>query len=206
MKTLPNEPLRAVLLSPDRLRTELSTLVQRPIYEGYAVLTGLPNSAVQFFESGGVPQNSGLWLYQTPGGRACALLGIQAGPVLLRVLVALGTKEAREWLLEGLQRDYFLIALDVAETQQLVMVQAPVTSPPEALAFARTVEASPIWVTGTPDEFADLVVDVRRLTQSLLLRPAPSILRDFAVESSWLAVAIEMPLPIPAAPPSDGVH
>ena len=204
-KKLPNEPLRAELLTPHRLREELATLKQKPMRDGYALMTSLPDAAVRCLESRLIPHNAGLSLYETRGGRACALLLVQAGPMLLRILVPLGTTDARSWLLEGLNRGFYLVVVDVPEVDQLTLVQAPVTAIPEAIAFARAVEASPTWVASSPEEFSDMLADLGRLTQSLLVRPASSIVRDFAVGDSWFALAAEIPMPI-VAPPSDELH
>ena len=205
-KELPSTPLRATVLSPSELDKELAGLVQQPHYDRHAVMTGLPDASVRLLESSLIQQRAGMSLYETPGGKACALLWVQAGPMLLRILVALGTPTACDWLLEGLQKSSFLVALDARETNQLVVVQAPVGSSRDALTFAQQAKARAPWVTSTPDEFADLVVDVRRLVQSLLLKKPESAFPGTRVEDSFLALAAEVPMPLPPAPTTQSRH
>lgn len=198
---LPNTALRASLLSPSELQEELARLVQRPRFSGHALMTGLADPIVRLFESTLLQQNTSLSLYESLTGRACALLWIQAGPAVLRILVPLGTKTACEWLIEGLEKKRFLLALDVAETHQLAVVQVPVQSSDSALAFARAAHSRAPWVTGTPDEFADVLLEIRRVVQGLLLVKPDSMLPGIQVEESYLALAVEVPAPI--TPPTD---
>ena len=200
-KDLPNTALRASMLSPSELNEELARLVQRPRYDRHAVMTGLPDHAVRLFESTLLQQNASMSLYESLTGRACALLWIQAGPVMLRLLVPLGTTKACDWLIEGLEKKCFLVALEVAETQQLAVVQVPVQSSDSALAFARAAHSRAPWVTSTPDELADVLLEIRRVVQALLLVKPDSMLPGIRVEESYLALAVEVPAPI--MPPTD---
>lgn len=193
-KDLSNTLLGGTVLSPNQLVEELAGSLQPPQYGRHAVMTSIPNAVAQLFESA-TRQHAAMSLHPSPAGRSCALLRIQAGPALLRVLVALGTPTACDWLVEGLQQQSFLLALDVEETKRLVVIQARVATSPSAMTFAQSAKAQAPWDTSTPDARADLLADLRRVGQGLLLSKPQSVLAGVKLEMSYVAFAGEVAMP-----------
>ena len=66
---------------------------------------------------------------------------------------------------------------------------------PSALTFAQSAKAQAPWDTSTPDARADLLADLRRVGQALLLSKPQSVLAGVKLEMSYVAFAGEVAMP-----------
>lgn len=200
---LSNRPLRAIVLSPTQCRETLAELLQLPDDERHALLAVVPSDAVTELCGTQGPARSGIRCYETPGGRACAMLWLQHGGTLLRFLVALGTLTECNWLLEGLQRRRFLIALDVESTGRLVVAHASVPNLSSARAFAHSARSMVPWPSLVPQEQAELLADLGCLVQDMWVSVPDSVLPGIPIERSYLALAGHVEVPIATVPRDD---
>ena len=113
-----------VVLDPVQFAAELASLKRRPHYEGRALSVSLPDAVVRLFESPLVPKGQSIAI-SAGAALPVAVVTTQAGGAQLTCLVPLATVEARDWLIESVERQrHMFIAVNVAERRQLVLVQS----------------------------------------------------------------------------------
>ena len=113
-----------VVLDPVQFAAELASLKQRPQYQGRALYVGLPDAVAKLFESPLVPIKHSLAI---SGGAALpvAALTLQAAGTQIVCLVPLATDEARDWLVESVERQRTIyVAVTIDECKQLVVMRA----------------------------------------------------------------------------------
>jgi hypothetical protein len=113
-----------VVLDPVQFAAELASLKQRPKFQGRALYVQLPDAVARLFESPLVPSMHSLAI---SGGAALqvAVAIFQAAGTQVVCLVPLATGEARDWLIESLEKQQrIFVAVSIDERQQLVVMQA----------------------------------------------------------------------------------
>jgi hypothetical protein len=113
-----------IVLDPLQFAAELASLKQRPQYQGRALYVKLPDAVARLFESPLVPIRHSLAI---SGGAALPVAGLtlQAAGTQVVCLVPLATDEARDWLVESVERQRrIFVAVTIDERKQLVVMQA----------------------------------------------------------------------------------
>ena len=113
-----------VVLDTVQFAAELASLKQRPQYQGRALYVKLPDAVTKLFESPLVPIKHSLAI---SGGTALpvAALTLQAAGTQIVCLVPLATQDARDWLVESVERQRrIFVAVTIDERQQVVVIQA----------------------------------------------------------------------------------
>lgn len=113
-----------VVLDPIQFAAELASLKQRPQYQGRALYVQLPDAVARLFESPLVPIMHSLAI---SGGAALpvAVATFQAAGTQVVCLVPLATGDARDWLIESLEKQRrIFVAVSIDECKQLVVMQA----------------------------------------------------------------------------------
>ncbi|MDE2152901.1 MAG: hypothetical protein KGJ85_11260 [Betaproteobacteria bacterium] len=113
-----------VVLDPIQFAAQLASLTQRPQYQGRALYVRLPDAVAKLFESPLVPIKHSLAI---SGGAALpvAALTLQAAGTQIVCLVPLATDEARDWLVESVERQRTIyVAVTIEECKQLVVMRA----------------------------------------------------------------------------------
>ena len=176
-----------VVLDPLQFAAELSSLKQRPKYEGRALYVNLPDHVARVFESPLIPIRHSLAI---SGGAALpvAALTLQAAGTQIVCLVPLLADEARYWLIESVERQRrIFVAVTIDERQQVAVMQAetPVrdVASREWLAVKERVCSS-----RSADRVAELadVLEVLRFVEH-----APeSAVAGFSVQERWIFVCV----------------
>ena len=113
-----------IVLDPIQFAAELASLKQRPQYQGRALYVKLPDAVARLFESPLVPIKHSLAIF---GGAALpvAALTLQAAGTQIVCLVPLATDEARDWLVESVEKQRRIyVAVTIDERKQVVVMQA----------------------------------------------------------------------------------
>ena len=113
-----------IVLDPVQFAAQLASLKQRPQYQGRALYVKLPDAVAKLFESPLVPIKHSLAI---SGGAALpvAALALQAAGTQVVCLVPLATDEARDWLVESVERQRTIyVAVTIDERGQVVVMQA----------------------------------------------------------------------------------
>ena len=113
-----------VVLDPIQFAAELASLKQRPQYQGRALYVQLPDAVARLFESPLVPSMHSLAI---SGGAALqvAVAIFQAAGTQVVCLVPLATEEARDWLVESVEKQKrIFVAVSIDERKQMVVIQA----------------------------------------------------------------------------------
>lgn len=113
-----------VVLDPVQFAAELASLKQRPQYQGRALYVKMPDEVVRIFESPLVPIQHSLAI---SGGAALpvAVATFQAAGTQVVCLVPLATDEARDWLVESVEKQRrIFVAVSIDERKQMVVIQA----------------------------------------------------------------------------------
>ena len=113
-----------IVLDPIQFAAELASLKQRPQYQGRALYVKLPDAVARLFESPLVPIKHSLAIF---GGAALpvAALTLQAAGTQIVCLVPLATQDARDWLVESVERQHTVyVAVTIDEREQVVVMQA----------------------------------------------------------------------------------
>ena len=113
-----------VVLDPIQFAAELASLKQRPQYRGRALYISLPDAVARLFESPVVPIMHSLAI---SGGAALqvAVAIFQAAGTQVVCLVPLSTEEARDWLIESVEKQKrIFVAVTIDECKQMVVIQA----------------------------------------------------------------------------------
>ena len=113
-----------VVLDPVQFAAQLASLKQRPKYQGRALYVKLPDAVARLFESPLVPIRHSLAI---SGGAALpvAALTLQAAGTQIVCLVPLATQDARDWLVESVERQRRIyVAVTIDERGQVVVMQA----------------------------------------------------------------------------------
>lgn len=113
-----------IVLDPVQFAAELASLKQRPQYQGRALYVQLPDAVAQLFESPLVPIRHSLAI---SGGAALpvAVATFQAAGTQVVCLVPLATDEARDWLVESIEKQKrIFVAVTIDERKQMVVIQA----------------------------------------------------------------------------------
>lgn len=113
-----------VVLDPIQFAAQLASLKQRPQYQGRALYVRLPDAVARLFESPFVPIKHSLAI---SGGAALpvAALTLQAAGTQIVCLVPLATDEARDWLVESVEKQRRIyVAVTIDERKQVVVMQA----------------------------------------------------------------------------------
>lgn len=113
-----------VVLDPVQFAAELASLKQRPRYQGRALYVKLPDAVTKLFESPLVPIQHSLAVSSGPALPVAALT-LQAAGTQIVCLVPLATQEARDWLVESVERQRrIFVAVTIDEREQVVVMQA----------------------------------------------------------------------------------
>ena len=187
-----------VVLDPVQFAAELASLKRRPHYEGRALSVSLPDAVVRLFESPLVPKGQSMAI-SAGAALPVAVVTTQAGGAQLTCLVPLATVEARDWLIESIERQrHMFIAVNVAERRQLVLVQsdAPVRDV-SSRAWTALRDHLSRHVPGgdTAAEARDMVDVLRRVEASM-----ESYVRGFEVSERWIFVCVPYQPEGPAHP------
>ncbi len=113
-----------IVLDPVQFAAQLASLKQRPQYQGRALYVRLPDAVAKLFESPLVPIRHSLAI---SGGAALpvAALTLQAAGTQIVCLVPLATDEARDWLVESVEKQRLIyVAVTIEEREQLVVMHA----------------------------------------------------------------------------------
>ncbi len=113
-----------IVLDPIQFAAQLASLKQRPQYQGRALYVRLPDAVARIFESPLVPIRHSLAI---SGGAALpvAALTLQAAGTQIVCLVPLATGEARDWLVESVEKQRRIyVAVTIEERGQVVVMQA----------------------------------------------------------------------------------
>ena len=113
-----------IVLDPVQFAAQLASLKQRPQYQGRALYVRLPDAVAKLFESPLVPIKHSLAI---SGGAALpvAALTLQAAGTQIVCLVPLATDDARDWLVESVERQRTIyVAVTIEECKQLVVMRA----------------------------------------------------------------------------------
>ncbi len=193
-----------IVLDPVQFAAELASLKQRPQYQGRALSVSLPDAVVRLFESPLVPKGQSIAI-SAGVALPVAVVTIQAGGAQLTCLVPLATGEARDWLIESIERQRrMFIAVNVAERRQLVLVQsdAPVRDVGSRAWTALRDHLSRHVPGGDPAAEALDMVDVLRLVEDSTESYVPGL----EVSERWIVVCVPYQLEEPAypAPVGDG--
>ena len=113
-----------IVLDPVQFAAELASLKQRPQYQGRALYVKLPDAVAKLFESPLVPIKHSLAI-SSGGALPVAVLTLQAAGTQIVCLVPLATDEARDWLVESVERQRrIFVAVTIEERGQVVVMQA----------------------------------------------------------------------------------
>ena len=176
-----------IVLDPVQFAAELASLKQRPQYQGRALYVRLPDAVAKLFESPLVPIRHSLAI---SGGAALpvAALTLQAAGTQIVCLVPLATDEARDWLVESVEKQRLIyVAVTIDEREQVVVMHAetPVRdfAGPEWVAVKERLGN---WrATDPAAEMAD-VLEVLRFVEH-----APdSEVAGFSVQERWIFVCV----------------
>ncbi|WP_018913655.1 hypothetical protein [Thiomonas sp. FB-6] len=176
-----------VVLDPVQFAAELASLKQRPMYEGRALYVKLPDEVARIFESPLVPMRHSLAI---SGGVALpvAVATFQAAGTQVVCLVPLATDEARDWLIESIEKQRrIFVAVTIDERRQLVVMQA---EPPvqdftgrEWLAVKDRLSG---WRSVDPVAEAMDVLDVLRFVEQV----PESEVTGVPVQERWIFVCV----------------
>ena len=113
-----------VVLDPVQFAAQLASLKQRPKYQGRALYVKLPDAVARLFESPLVPIKHSLAI-SSGGALPVAALTLQAAGTQIVCLVPLATDEARDWLVESVEKQHLIyVAVTIDERKQLVVMHA----------------------------------------------------------------------------------
>ena len=113
-----------IVLDPVQFAAQLASLKQRPRYKGRALYVKLPDEVARLFESPLVPIRHSLAI-SSGAALPVAALTLQAAGTQIVCLVPLATGEARDWLVESVEKQRLIyIAVSIAERKQLVVMHA----------------------------------------------------------------------------------
>ena len=113
-----------VVLDPVQFAAQLASLKQRPQYQGRALYVKLPDEVARLFESPLVPIRHSLAI-SSGAALPVAALTLQAAGTQIVCLVPLATGEARDWLVESVERQRrIFVAVTIEERGQVVVMQA----------------------------------------------------------------------------------
>ena len=176
-----------IVLAPVQFAAELASLKQRPQYQGRALYVKLPDEVARLFESPLVPIKHSLAI-SSGAALPVAALTLQAAGTQIVCLVPLATDEARDWLVESVERQRrIFVAVTIEECGQVVVMQAETPmrdfAGPEWLAVKERLAG---WrSTDSVAEVAD-VLEVLRFVEH-----APeSEVSGFRVRERWIFVCV----------------
>ena len=113
-----------IVLDPIQFAAQLASLKQRPQYQGRALYVKLPDAVAKLFESPLVPIRHSLAVSSGPALPVAALT-LQAAGTQIVCLVPLATDEARNWLVESVEKQRLIyVAVTIEEREQLVVMHA----------------------------------------------------------------------------------
>ena len=113
-----------VVLDPVQFAAQLASLKQRPQYKGRALYVKLPDEVARLFESPLVPIRHSLAI-SSGAALPVAALTLQAAGTQIVCLVPLATDEARNWLVESVEKQHLIyVAVTIDERKQLVVMHA----------------------------------------------------------------------------------
>ena len=176
-----------VVLDPVQFAAQLASLKQRPKYQGMALYVKLPDAVARLFESPLVPIRHSLAI---SGGAALpvAALTLQAAGTQIVCLVPLATQDARDWLVESVERQRRIyVAVTIDERGQVVVMQAetPVRDFTGREWLAVKERLGNWRATDPAAEMAD-VLEVLRFVEH-----APdSEVAGFSVQERWIFVCV----------------
>ena len=176
------------VLDPVQFAAELGSLKQRPQYQGRALSVTLPDAVTRLFESPLVPKGQSMAI-SAGAALPVAVVTVQAGGAQLTCLVPLATGEARDWLIESVERQRrIFIAVNVAERRQLVLVQsdAPVRDVSSRAWTALRDHLRGYVLGGDPAAEGLDMVDVLRLVEESTESYVPGL----EVSERWIFVCV----------------
>lgn len=192
------------LLSPEEFARECAQTRQRPQYQSWAVGFHLSDSVTRLLESGLVPKGTNLALFFSSNGPVYPVAVFQAGALQLRVMLSLGDARAQEWFREVVTGGRFRLAIEIAETAQLAVLEARC----KARGLAEVDERIRQCVRLSGDKG---LVDELLLAENLLEPGAiKSMVPGFEVQSVELVVVLSEEARLAqtsaAAPPGEVIH
>lgn len=174
------------LLTPKEFSQDCLTLVQRPLYDGWALAAQMPDALVRMMQSPLVPNGAGLALMVSQQGVRYPIVTLQSAGLQVRIVLSLADVATREWLRAVTAAGSITVALEVPETNQIAVVDMPckVRSRKEVEEFIRGhVEL----------DRQTLLADAAYMLRGLAHMDAtPSIIPRFKTQEVRLVAAIEM--------------
>ena len=181
-----------LVLDPSQFAAELTTLKQRPHYDGHALFIELPDRVARLFESTLVPTGQGLAIAGNGDGLLCAIVTLQAASTQVVCIVPMLSTVARAWLFEAVEtRRSMNIAVAIADKPQVIVVTSgpPVGDQESAQwgAIRKRVDEAPLggeFVTRT----LEMVALFKRLEDS-----PESFVPGFDVGERWAVACMPPP-------------
>ena len=176
-----------VVLDPVQFAAQLASLKQRPQYQGRALYVKLPDEVARLFESPLVPIRHSLAVSSGPALPVAALT-LQAAGTQIVCLVPLATGEARDWLVESVEKQRLIyIAVSIDERGQVVVMQAE--TPVRDLGgseWCAVKERLAGWRATDPvAEMADVLEVLRSIEHA-----PESEVAGFSVQERWVFVCV----------------
>ena len=176
-----------IVLDPVQFAAQLASLKQRPQYQGRALYVRLPDAVAKLFESPLVPIRHSLAI---SGGAALpvAALTLQAAGTQIVCLVPLATDEARDWLVESVEKQRLIyVAVTIEEREQLVVMHAetPVRDFGGSEWCAVKERLAGWRSTDSVAEVADVLEVLRFVEQDV-----GSAVTGFSVRERWIFVCV----------------
>ncbi len=176
-----------IVLDPVQFAAQLASLKQRPQYQGRALYVKLPDEVARLFESPLVPIRHSLAI-SSGAALPVAALTLQAAGTQIVCLVPLATGEARDWLVESVEKQRLIyVAVTIDEREQVVVMHAetPVRdfAGPEWVAVKERLAG---WQsTDRVAEVADVLEVLRYVEQDI-----GSEVAGFSVRERWIFVCV----------------
>lgn len=192
------------LLSPEEFALECARTHQRPKFQSWAVGFHLPDAVVRVMESALVPKGTNLALFSSSNGPVYPVAVFQAGALQLRVMLSLGDARAQEWLREAVTTGRMRLAIEIAETTQLAVMEMRCKVREQAEVEERIRQCVPLH---GDKGFLDELLLAERLLEPAAIK---SMVPGFEVQSVELVVVLaegeRLVQNAEAAPPGEAIH
>lgn len=183
MRDIESSVIAGRVLSAEETRREANNLVQRPALSGVALGFPLSEADANSLEDRHSLGATRFTLAPGPFGVMHAIVTLQTGGLMVRVLVPLVSKKARAWLESVCDQGCALLLADIATTQQLTAIAVPLPN-------LDTKAIQTIASRGRELDGLALAQDVATVTNALLsLEHLGSTLPEVPVERLCVVVA-----------------
>lgn len=173
------------LESPDEFAASCLHLVQRPVYDSWAICAQLPDATVRVLQSRLVPNAGGIVMLESVAGVIYPVVLLQSGGVQLRLMLCLSNDRTTNWLRSVASQGRVNIAIEIPDVSQRAVIGLPCD-----LRDGQKVEEL-INSSAIPDWDA-AVQDAAKSARTLTATDAlPSILEGFSVQELKVVVALE---------------